>query len=767
MENFSVVVRCRPTRELSSAGFQGHQSCLEFEDGDETSLTLIDILPNESSSSASKEKFQFWHVASPLVDQPAFYKTSVKHVVEKALQGYNGTVIAFGPSGCGKTYTLSGIAGARGKGVIERATEQILNCIRRSRSGAAANLVVLASFCLIHREIVSDLLLDRSNVATRSSDSLLDSSVVEPKEGLEIADGEVIGLSQHVIRTSREVEALVTKGNQNRCMIVEQRETQDLSPFDDEDESLRSAAAHTVFMITVEHAEMSNSFAPISGTLMFVDMAASESLLTLSQAQAWNTAEDLSPRRSKLSHADASLRTLVRVIHTLSSNAKGTVSQTVPYRNSALTSLLRESIGGNCNTLFVCNVSPNASEYRETRHAIEVAQAATAVKNTANRRDLAEHALMSAYLREMRQKYRVVIVRDDNSGEESKTLGNAKPSHHMSESCTNKPRDYRPDRQEESDIDHKPKKSQGAAIQAANALAEAAVQSDDEGEDAVAFETTEVTVTESAELPTGGKAKYFEGHVEGNDAPVGDESDEDNSCANEEYIADNVLTSESMSNLLIEKSASSVVDTSPAFPTAQLGDNKNTVNARERDEARTQNGESGAVQGFSDVKSDDHVYEFSFDEESDEEEEKNAVEQSGLKDSGADTGEAQRTELTGTAVVNIKASLEDGRPSQVMMGGDTQSSAADVNDSETKFAVDITGKAAEQPAVKPSSSNTANEAPVEKPSTESESDLMLTGEPKSPVSGEGTKAVCQHVANVHGPQVQVDALLVFVVTAVC
>jgi ankyrin repeat protein len=597
---------------MSSARLEGHQMCLELNEDDNTLLNLIDVLPNEAESVAFKESLYFHHVAGPVIDQSSFYKIAVKPVVEKALQGYNGTIIAFGPSGSGKTYTLSGIAGSRGKGGIERATEQILNCIRRSRSGTVANLVVMASFCLIHREIVSDLLLDRSaDITSVSSESLLDSSVVEPKDGLEIMDGEVIGLSQHVIRTSKEVEALLLKGNQQRCTIVERRETEDLSPFDDESETLRSAAAHTIFSLSVEHAEMSNSFAPISGTLMFVDMAASEALLTLTQPQAWNTSEDLSPRRSKLSHGDASLHAFVRVIHTLKSNAEGTITQTVPYRNSALTSLLRESLGGNCNTCFICNVSPNASEYRETKHALEIAQAATAIKNTANRRDLAEHALMSAYLREMRQKYRIIIVREDDKDKAQKCT--AKANHDVTDVCGNK--EFIPVKEGVSGVHDKPTNSQGTAIQAANALAEAAIQSD---EDDVGEVEDSHDMIDNAKHPGNERDQ----NVDCSDSLVSDKSSDSLAEAGQEEISGTLAISESMTNLLKEKSTASVVDMSVSDPTTQLSNDKFvTISHTDCTEVGMSNSMAVKCEGnqiASSVNNDDQVYPFSVDEDSDE-----------------------------------------------------------------------------------------------------------------------------------------------------
>ena len=574
--------------------------------------------------------------------------------MEKSLQGYNGTVIAFGPSGSGKTYTLSGIAGANGKGVIERASEQILSCIRRSRSGAAGSLIVLASFCLIHREIVSDLLLDRASVATRSSDSLLESGEIEPRDGLEIRDGDVIGLSQHVVRTSKEVEALVRKGNQNRCVIVEQRETSDLSLFDDEDESLRSAAAHTVFSLTVEHAEMSNSFAPISGTLMFVDMAASESLILPSSSQAWTTMENVSPRRSKLSFADASLRTFVKVIRTLNTNHVGGSTQMVPYRNSALTSLLCESLGGNCNTVLICNLSSSCSEYHETKHAITVAHAATVIKNTADRRDLAEHALMSAYLREMRQKYRVVITREDcteksiNKDETAKQIA----SHVASDIGNN-----RDDRQDGhvtrlSKVSDTPMTSQ----EAANALAEAAIQNDDDNEDEI-IESVEVTQSaqlDNAQMPANSETIHIN--------KVGERTCKDDgrgaANANSKDTAINVC-SDFVSESLQDRSGASVVDTKSANSSADNVSNEaaNVVTSS----LCTLNGESGDANVPNDVKSEDQVYPFSYDEEIDADDRNDGVHHNEAQD-GVDAIDALVADMSNIVDQPVDNVIDNERP---------------------------------------------------------------------------------------------------------
>ncbi|XP_065834711.1 kinesin-like protein KIF3A isoform X2 [Oscarella lobularis] len=418
-EHFSVVVRCRPSRTMTSSvtshlGFQS-QCRVELSTDDNRSETLA-----------------YNAVFDSTTDQATFYRNAVRPIVEKFLQGYNGTVIAYGPAGCGKTYTLTGGATMGGRGAVQRAAEQVLNCIRKSRSKSrvAANLVVLVSYVLV---------LDDVDGGKTTVYDLLNGN-----ESLDVVadDGEIQGVSQHLVSASVSVDALLVEGGESRGRLRD------------------GGVGYTVFFLTVEHAEMSNSYAPISGTLAFVDTVAS-GLVGAGSGD----------RRT-------SLQAIVNVIWKLAYDSS-TSRSTTP-----LTSILHESLGGNCNTLFVCNVE-DGPECDETRHALRVAHAASRIKNTANKRDLAEQALMSAYMKELRQKYKVVVVR---TREESQ-------------------KDRESDRQREENTENQTLEScsggESLATQAASALAEAACASYEEDE----------TETEKQDKPPSPKSESKEGSV--------------------------------------------------------------------------------------------------------------------------------------------------------------------------------------------------------------------------------------------------------------
>ena len=347
--------------------------------------------------------FAFDRVYSVDEDDNALYKHSIKDVVESTLLGYNGTVLFFGSARDGSgTSPLGDVTTNR---TVCKAAAQIFRCLkksRRSKSQSASNLVVLSSFVMVVDESIHDLL----HGFLQDGGSDLD--VVEfPK--LSLVNGTVIKASVQEVNTTSEVVAVQKYGSQMRGKI--------LQAYGKSKDQL--ASHHTIFTLTVEYAQFGSMNSPISGNLSFIDVGTAG---PLAHRQRHTTGD-------KVDKSVVSLFTFADVIDSLTLNisvlqemsgsvmnldSKSTLLPCVPstetselYKKSVLTQLLKEALGGNCKTLLICHTPEEFanSSHGEVYECLKLASKARMVQNTPNKRDLAEKALMSAYMKELQLRY--------------------------------------------------------------------------------------------------------------------------------------------------------------------------------------------------------------------------------------------------------------------------------------------------------------------------------------------------------------------------
>ena len=346
--------------------------------------------------------FAFDRVYSADEDDNALYKHSIKEVVESTLLGYNGTVLFFGSARDGSGTSIN-LRDAITNCAICKAAAQIFRCLkksRRSKSQSTSNLVVLSSFVMVVDETIHDLL----HGFLQDGGSDLD-GVEFPK--LSFVNGAVIKASVQEVNTTSKVVAVQKYGSQMRGKI--------LQAYGRSEDQL--ASHHTIFTLTVEYAQFGSMNSPISGNLSFVDVG---------------TAGPLTQRYTTGNQVDksvVSLFTFADVIDSLTLSigmlqgksefmmnldSEGTPLPCVPstdtselYKKSVLTQLLKEALGGNCKTLLICHTPEEFanSSYDEVCESLKLASKARVVQNAPNKRDLAEKALMSAYMKELQLTY--------------------------------------------------------------------------------------------------------------------------------------------------------------------------------------------------------------------------------------------------------------------------------------------------------------------------------------------------------------------------
>ncbi len=273
--------------------------------------------------------------------QTEFYDKSAKETVCDVLKGYNGTIFAYGPTGTGKTYTMLGPLPCEPErmGLIPRTSTQLFDFVRSN--DVETEYEIRCGMLEIYKENLRDLLLPE------------DSPVAELKIKESPAKGIYVeGLAERCVVNQDEFMDLVLKGGERR-VVAETRS------------NLSSSRSHTIFMLQVTQKYSNGT--ERKGKLNLVDLAGSEKL-------SFSTADE--ERVEETKKINKSLSALGNVIHALTSG-----NEHVPYRDSKLTRILQESLGGNYKTTLIITLSPFSGSREETTNSLKFAQRARHVRN--------------------------------------------------------------------------------------------------------------------------------------------------------------------------------------------------------------------------------------------------------------------------------------------------------------------------------------------------------------------------------------------------
>ncbi|KAJ0971562.1 hypothetical protein J5N97_019521 [Dioscorea zingiberensis] len=278
--------------------------------------------------------FCFDAAFSDSTTQQEVYATTTAELVEGVLQGRNGSVFCYGATGAGKTYTMLGTV--ENPGVMVLAIKDLFSKIRqRSYDG---NHLVHLSYLEVYNETVRDLLSPGRPLVLR-----------EDKQGIVAA-----GLTQYRAYSTDEVMSLLQQGNQNRTT----------EPTRANETSSRS---HAILQVVAEFRVIqSGNIVNRVGKLSLIDLAGSERALATDQR---------SQRSIEGANINRSLLALSSCINALVEGKKH-----IPYRNSKLTQLLKDSLGGPCNTVMIANISPCNLSFGETQNTLHWADRAKEIK---------------------------------------------------------------------------------------------------------------------------------------------------------------------------------------------------------------------------------------------------------------------------------------------------------------------------------------------------------------------------------------------------
>ncbi|XP_015061958.1 kinesin-like protein KIN-12D isoform X1 [Solanum pennellii] len=342
--NVQVLIRVRPLNSMERST-QGYTRCLKQESAQ--CVTWI---------GQPETRFTFDHVACETINQETLFRMVGLPMVENCLSGYNSSIFAYGQTGSGKTHTMLGeieeleIRPSPNRGMTPRIFEFLFARIRaeeESRRDERLQYSCKCSFLEIYNEQITDL-LDPSSTNLMLREDITKGVYVE-------------NLSEFEVQTVGDILKLLTQGSLNRKVAATNMNRE-------------SSRSHSVFTCIIESRWEKNSTDNFRfSRLNLVDLAGSE-------RQKASGAEG--ERLKEAASINRSLSTLGHVIMVLVDVANGRPRH-VPYRDSKLTFLLQDSLGGNSKTMIISNVSPSICCAAETLNTLKFAQRAKLIQNNA------------------------------------------------------------------------------------------------------------------------------------------------------------------------------------------------------------------------------------------------------------------------------------------------------------------------------------------------------------------------------------------------
>ncbi|CAN4118820.1 unnamed protein product [Withania somnifera] len=338
--------------------------------------------------------FTFDKVFGPSAQQRDLYDQAIIPIVNEVLEGFNCTIFAYGQTGTGKTYTMEGECKRSksghnselppGAGVIPRAVKQIFDMLESQN----AEYSVKVTFLELYNEEITDLLapddLSKVSIEDRQKKQL---PLMEDGKGGVL----VRGLEEEIVTSASEIFALIERGSAKR------RTAETLL-------NKQSSRSHSLFSITIHIKEANTEGEELikCGKLNLVDLAGSENISRSGAREG---------RAREAGEINKSLLTLGRVISALVEHLGH-----VPYRDSKLTRLLRDSLGGRTKTCIIATVSPAVHCLEETLSTLDYAHRA---KNIKNKPEVNQKVMKSTLIKDLygeidRLKAEVYATREKN-----------------------------------------------------------------------------------------------------------------------------------------------------------------------------------------------------------------------------------------------------------------------------------------------------------------------------------------------------------------
>ncbi|XP_051815656.1 kinesin-like protein KIF11 [Acanthochromis polyacanthus] len=379
--NIQVVVRCRPFNTVERKSSYGVIDC-------DQSRKEVMVKTGGMNDKASRKTYTFDMVFGPAAKQIDVYRSVVCPILDEVIMGYNCTVFAYGQTGTGKTFTMEGERSPDGEftweedplaGIIPRTLHQIFE--KLSENGTEFSVKV--SLLEIYNEELFDLLSPTEDVNERLQ--LFD----DPRNKRGVV---VKGLEEVTVHNKDEVYQILERGAAKR------RTASTLM-------NAYSSRSHSVFSVTIHMKEITVDGEELVkiGKLNLVDLAGSENI---------GRSGAVDKRAREAGNINQSLLTLGRVITALVEKRPH-----IPYRESKLTRILQDSLGGRTKTSIIATVSPSSSNLEETLSTLEYASRAKNIMNKPEvNQKLTKRTLIKEYTEEIERLKRDLAATRDKNG---------------------------------------------------------------------------------------------------------------------------------------------------------------------------------------------------------------------------------------------------------------------------------------------------------------------------------------------------------------
>ncbi|XP_068423351.1 kinesin-like protein KIF11 [Clinocottus analis] len=379
--NIQVVVRCRPFNTMERKSSYGVMDC-------DHSRKEVMVKTGGMSDKTARKTYTFDMVFGPAAKQIDVYRSVVCPILDEVIMGYNCTVFAYGQTGTGKTFTMEGERSPDEEftweedplaGIIPRTLHQIFE--KLSENGTEFSVKV--SLLEIYNEELFDLLSTSEDVTERLQ--LFD----DPRNKRGVV---VKGLEEITVHNKDEVYQILERGSAKR------RTASTLM-------NAYSSRSHSVFSVTIHMKEITMEGEELVkiGKLNLVDLAGSENI---------GRSGAVDKRAREAGNINQSLLTLGRVITALVEKRPH-----IPYRESKLTRILQDSLGGRTKTSIIATVSPSSSNMEETLSTLEYASRAKNIMNKPEvNQKLTKRTLIKEYTEEIERLKRDLAATRDKNG---------------------------------------------------------------------------------------------------------------------------------------------------------------------------------------------------------------------------------------------------------------------------------------------------------------------------------------------------------------
>ena len=388
-----VYLRIRPTANTLTY--------FHRDDIDLKSIT-VKVPKNDDTVNNSRTayNFSFTGILDDKVSQREAFRSVGIPAIQNALAGFNSTIFAYGQTGSGKTFTITGGPEKyEDRGLIPRALSHLFKAIK---DDAQSSYSCYISYLEIYNQSGYDLLMQNNN-SNAAFEEVPKVSMLEDEYG----NFHFKNLSMQTVTSEEDALNLLFLGDTNRAIAATEM-------------NQNSTRSHCIFTILMEK-RMAGADTVIRSKLNIVDLAGSERVSrTSSVGQTLKEAK----------YINSSLFFLEMVIVALhEKDSRDNVH--IPYRNSMMTSVLRDSLGGNCKTTMIATISPEAQYTDESVSTCHFAQRVALVKNSASVNEVVDPDLVIQRLRNEVKRLRDEVEFLSGKSNDDEGSGEEKPNREL------------------------------------------------------------------------------------------------------------------------------------------------------------------------------------------------------------------------------------------------------------------------------------------------------------------------------------------------